>query len=54
MGIYAKVRQHKNNVYILQYSCQRGLKLAGWIYKNKNLYLDRKFQQYQLAIKSKG
>ena len=49
--IDAHVRRIKNNLFVIQYSCQRGLRLAKWIYKDANIFLDRKFQQYELAIK---
>lgn len=52
IGIDGRVR--KQNVFILQYSCRRGLNLAKWIYKDKNLCLDRKFQQYEIALRAKG
>lgn len=54
MGINAKVRKQRNNIFILQYSCRRGLSLANWIYKNENLHLNRKLQQYQIALNYKG
>ena len=54
IGINGKVRKTKNNVFILQYSCRRGLELAKWIYTNKNLCLDRKFKQYKTALRAKG
>ena len=54
LGIDARVRRIKNNLFVIQYSCQKGLNLAEWIYKDANIFLDRKFQQYDVAIKSKG
>lgn len=54
LGINGKVRKNKNDVFILQYSCRRGLDLAKWVYKNKNLCLNRKFQQYKTALRAKG
>lgn len=50
IGIDVKIRKITDNLFILQYSCQRGLRLAEWIYKNASLFLDRKFQQYKLAL----
>jgi hypothetical protein len=54
VGIVGKVRKAGKNVYVVQYSCKRGLNLAKWIYNNENLYLNRKFQQYQIALAAKG
>lgn len=54
IGVNGKVRKSKNNVFILQYSCRRGLDLAKWIYENKDLCLNRKFQEYKTAIRAKG
>lgn len=55
MGIPGKVKKNKNNVYILQYTCKRALNLAKWIYSgDENLHLDRKRQQYILALKAGG
>lgn len=50
LGIDVNIRKIKDNLFILQYSCKRGLKLAEWIYKDATLFLDRKLQQYKLAI----
>jgi hypothetical protein len=54
IGIDAKVRKSNTNVFILQYSCKRGMKLASWVYENNNLCLDRKFEQYKMAVVAKG
>jgi len=51
--INGKVRKCGKNVFVLQYSCQRGLKLANWIYRNENLHMNRKFQQYKIAVENK-
>lgn len=50
IGISRRVRKTNKNVFILQYSCKRGLNLAKWIYKDSNLFLDRKIMQYKLAL----
>lgn len=41
---------HRINCYLLRYCCSRGLKLARWIYRNKSLYLKRKYKKYLEAI----
>ncbi len=54
IGIKGKVRKVSSNVYILQYSCKRGLQLAKFIYnKDSNLCLSRKFDQYAVALRAK-
>lgn len=52
--VEGRVRKVKGNVFILQYSCKRGLNLAKWIYDDGNLCLDRKFRQYKKALIAKG
>ncbi len=52
VGILGKVRENNNGVFILQYSCRRGLNLANWIYQKENLHMDRKFQQYATALRA--
>lgn len=54
IGIYGNVRKLKNNVFILRYTCRKGLNLAKWIYEDVNLCLGRKFQQYKMALNAKG
>jgi hypothetical protein len=49
LGIAAKVWRNKNGVYILQYSCSKGIKLANWIYDGSMLHLQRKYEQYKIA-----
>jgi len=53
-GINATVRVNKNGVYILQYSCKRGMKLAKWIYSNGPICLERKREQYKTALNAGG
>lgn len=54
IGINARVRKVGENVFVLQYSCKKGLKLAKWIYDNENMHLERKFEQYKLALNVHG
>ncbi|MCX6818366.1 MAG: hypothetical protein NTU57_05935 [Candidatus Aenigmarchaeota archaeon] len=53
-GIGGNVRKTGKNVYILQYACTRGLTLAKWVYDNDSLCLNRKYQQYKIALGEKG
>ncbi|MBI4018487.1 MAG: hypothetical protein HY368_02665 [Candidatus Aenigmarchaeota archaeon] len=53
IGIDARLRKSKGNTFILQYSCSRGTKLAEWIYKDSKLRLERKFDQYKIAMDRK-
>ncbi len=47
-GIYANIQKRKaSNVYLMEYSCTRGKQLASYIYKDKNLYLERKYKIYK-------
>ncbi len=47
MDLSANIRTHANNVYVIQYSCSRGEKLAEFLYKEANLYLERKYLPYK-------
>lgn len=53
-GISGRPRRINDNLYLLQYSCNRGLKLAEWIYRDNGLCLQRKFQQYKNALVAGG
>ena len=53
IGVIGKTRKCGKNVFVLQYSCRRGLNLANWIYRDEDLRMDRKFQQYKIAIENK-
>ncbi len=47
-GIYANIQKRVGtNVYLMEYSCTKGKKLANYIYKDKNLYLNRKYKIYK-------
>jgi hypothetical protein len=50
LNINSRITKTKNNCFLLRYSCQRGLKLAKWIYGDASLYLPRKFIIYQEAL----
>ncbi len=54
IGISGRVWKNNNGVFILQYTCRRGMALAKWIYGNEGLCLDRKFQQYETALRARG
>ena len=53
LGINAKVRKLIGNTYIVQYSCRRGLMLGEWIYSSSCLCLNRKHEQYKIALCAK-
>jgi len=53
IGVYAKVRKVNDNLFILQYSCKRGMALAEWIYQDANLCLSRKLEQYNVALRAR-
>ena len=50
LNIKSKISKNKNECYLLRYSCSRGLKLAEWLYKDTNIYLERKFNKYLIAL----
>lgn len=50
LEIKARITKTKNNCFVMRYFCQRGLKLAYWIYEDSSLYLSRKFNIYQEAL----
>lgn len=54
IGVLTKLRKSQGNTYIAQYSCQRGLKLASWIYKDADLYLSRKYEQFAVVQDARG
>ena len=54
VGIETKIRNVHGNTFLAQYTCSRGKKLADWIYKDANLFIERKFEHYKTALKAKG
>lgn len=50
LNINSKISKNKNECYLLRYSCARGLKLAEWLYKDADFYLERKFNKYLIAL----
>lgn len=52
--IKASVRKVKDKLFTVQYSCQRGMKLARWLYSNGGLKMNRKYAQYTKAVMAKG
>ena len=50
IGINANIRKVNKNVYIIQYSCSRGEKLAEFIYSNASIFLERKYLQFKNNI----
>ncbi len=52
MGIIATVKA-RPNVFIVRYTCKRAMKFAKWIYADTDLYLERKFANFQAALDSK-
>lgn len=51
INISAKVRRVHGNTFKVSYTCSKGKKLADWIYKDADIFLNRKFQQY-IVMKS--
>ena len=49
-GILANARKINENLYIIQYSCARGEKLAEFIYSEAGIFLKRKFLPYKNNI----
>ncbi len=50
LAIKSKIFQAGANCYILRYCCSRGRKLAEWMYNQSEIYLIRKFSQYEKAL----
>src|SRR3989338_7144243 len=48
--ISANIRKINENLYIIQYSCSRGEKLARFIYSDANIFLERKYLPYKNNI----
>lgn len=53
-GITGQVKNVRNNLFILRYTCRKALNLAEWIYNDGQLHLTRKSQQYSLALEAGG
>ena len=49
-GISANVRKINENLYIIQYSCSRGEKLANFVYSKASIFLERKYLPYKSNI----
>jgi len=52
-GIHDKVKEINERLFLLRYTCQRGMKLAKWIYDDSGLRLERKFAQYNAALRAR-
>ncbi len=46
-GISANARKINQNLFIIQYSCSRGEKLAEFVYSDANIFLERKYLPYR-------
>ncbi|MBR9700081.1 hypothetical protein GOV09_06495 [Candidatus Woesearchaeota archaeon] len=53
IGINANIRKVGKNVYVLQYSCSRGKKLAQYVYDGATIFLERKQKIYDIHIGGK-
>ena len=51
LKITSKVRKVHGNTYSVRYTCSKAKKIADWIYKDANLFLNRKFQRYKVMKK---
>lgn len=51
LNVSTKIKKVHRNTFEIRYTCTRGKILADWIYKDSNLFLDRKFQQYLIMKK---
>jgi intein-encoded DNA endonuclease-like protein len=54
LGVDGKVRRQRYKLFIVQYCCTRGMKLAELIYGGANMFLNRKYQNYKMALEAKG
>lgn len=48
--ILKKDKRHLNNTFYVQFRKQQGIEFLNYIYYNANIYLDRKYSNYKLAV----
>lgn len=53
ISVDARLRKVGKNTFLVQYSCERGMKLAEWVYHDSGLFMVRKFEQYKKALVAK-
>jgi hypothetical protein len=53
-GIKTNIRNREGKLFLTDYTCKRGIKLANWIYKDSNIHLERKHKHFQIALKNGG
>jgi transcriptional regulator with XRE-family HTH domain len=49
LGISSKITSVHGNTYGIRYTCKQAKILAKWIYSDTDLFLKRKFEQYQIC-----
>lgn len=54
LGIGANIRKVAKNVYVIQYSCSRGEKLAKYIYQDTTIFLNRKNLEYKKLLEARN
>lgn len=54
IGIDANIRKVAKNVYVIQYSCSRGERLAEYIYRDTTTFLNRKNLEYKKLLEARN
>lgn len=54
LGIDANIRKVAKNVYVIQYSCSRGERLAKYIYQDTTIFLNRKNLEYKKLLEARN
>lgn len=52
-GIDANIRKATKNVYVIQYSCSRGERLAEYVYRDTTIFLNRKNLEYKKLLEAR-
>lgn len=53
LGIDANIREVAKNVYVIQYSCSRGERLAEYTYQDATTFLNRKNLEYEKLLEAR-
>lgn len=54
LGIDANIRKVAKNVYVIQYSCSRGERLAEYVYRDTTIFLNRKNLEYKKVLEARN
>ena len=54
IGIKNIIYGEKAHAYYLNYFCNQSLRVCDWMYKDSDIYLDRKYEKYQKLLREKS